>query len=201
MEIDHYLQDGCESPRDVESHPLAELISRVSNRDHEAFTLLVMQTEPCIRRFFGRSGLSRSEQDDALQETFLAMYRYAHTYQPSRRPLPWVISIAINASRAHFRRQNRFTRILDSLNLIPLQRANPEGEASARSTLSFLENKAMMLPLIQRQVLGLATTSSLSLAEIGEALGIPENTAKSHLSRARRALAEALKNRDRGGVS
>lgn len=65
-----------------------------------------------------------------------------------------------------------------------------------QSTLDWLEGRIKKLPDRQRETLVLFTMKGLSMKDIARVTGVPENTAKTHLRRARLALAEDLGRRE-----
>ena len=69
---------------------------------------------------------------------------------------------------------------------------DPERIAGARQAVAQLEAAMAELPLAQREVLLLTAIAGLKLHEVAEALGLPLNTVKTQLRRARLALAKAL---------
>ena len=69
---------------------------------------------------------------------------------------------------------------------------DPERVARGRQTLARLEVAMAALPLAQREVLVLIALGDLRQQEVAEALDLPLNTVKTHLRRARLALAKAL---------
>ncbi|MEJ8568634.1 RNA polymerase sigma factor [Elongatibacter sediminis] len=73
---------------------------------------------------------------------------------------------------------------------------SPEARAERQATAAWLEQRIGELPRPQRDVLVFATVKGLRMKEIAAALQLPENTVKTHLRRARLALAEALAERD-----
>ena len=70
----------------------------------------------------------------------------------------------------------------------------PDGERSAvaSQTLAWLERQIPQLPLRQREVLLLACVERRPQQEIAQILGMPLNTIKTHLRRARLSLAHKL---------
>ena len=56
----------------------------------------------------------------------------------------------------------------------------------------FIQRQLLTLRVVQREVVILACVEKLPLKEIAAVLGIPVNTVKTHLRRARLALAGAL---------
>lgn len=195
--ISHNAEEAGGTPA---PHPLAELITRVAEGDNEAFQELVAETQSHITTYLRRSGLTSEEHLDCLQDTYLAIFRYAKRYDPGRAPMPWLLAITINIARGYFRAGKRrawFRSVLPaSFNSV----ASPETTTSARYELAFLEGQARQLPEIQRQILALSATSSLTLSEIAELLNIPEGTVKTSLYRARATLAHALLTREKGGT-
>ena len=70
-----------------------------------------------------------------------------------------------------------------------------------QSNVSWLQHRISALPERQREVLVLATLKGLSMKEIALILKLPENTVKTHLRRARLALAEDLAKREAPAAS
>ena len=65
-----------------------------------------------------------------------------------------------------------------------------------RSTVTWLERRIADLPEQQREVLVLSTLKGLRMKDIASVMALPENTVKTHLRRARLALAESLARRE-----
>ena len=75
-----------------------DLIQRIAARDSDAFEVLYHRY---VRSIFGlalrRLG-DRMRAEDAVQETFAAIWRSAATYRPERGPgAPWLYAVARNA--------------------------------------------------------------------------------------------------------
>lgn len=77
----------------------------------------------------------------------------------------------------------------------------PEEQVDRAATLSWLEQQITELPVAQRDVLVLSTVKGLRMKEIAKMLRLPENTVKTHLRRARLALAERLAERDTPAIA
>ena len=75
-----------------------ELIQRVAERDAGAFELLYRRyARPVFGLALRRLG-DRMRAEDAVQETFAAVWRSARTYRPERGPgAPWLYAVARNA--------------------------------------------------------------------------------------------------------
>src|SRR2546421_3667294 len=76
----------------------ADLLTRVAGRDREAFELLYHRY---VRSVFGlalRRLRDRQPAEDAVQDTFAAVWRSAASYRPERGPAaPWLYAVARNA--------------------------------------------------------------------------------------------------------
>src|SRR5437868_10480825 len=76
----------------------AELLVLVAERDRQAFELLYHRY---VRSMFGlalRRLRDRQRAEDAVQETFTAVWRSAASYRPERGPAaPWLYAVARNA--------------------------------------------------------------------------------------------------------
>src|SRR6058998_1702484 len=82
----------------------ADLLVRIADRDRDAFDLLYHRY---VRSVFGlalRRLRDRQRAEDAVQETFAAIWRSAGSYRPERGPAaPWLWAIARNAIVDRFR--------------------------------------------------------------------------------------------------
>src|SRR3954454_11966089 len=76
----------------------SELIQRTGNGDRSAFEKLYKRyARPVFGLALRRLG-DRGRAEDALQETFVSVWRSASTYKPERGPgAPWLYGVARNA--------------------------------------------------------------------------------------------------------
>jgi RNA polymerase sigma-70 factor (ECF subfamily) len=153
-----------------------ELIQRVAGRDAGAFELLYRRyARPVFGLALRRLG-DRMRAEDAVQETFAALWRSARTYRPERGPgAPWLYAVARNAivDRARNRTDSP-AEIPDaaSLELGPAERAEA-------SFVSWRIHRALEgLPQSERDVIELAYWGGLSQSEVADFLGIPLGTVK-----------------------
>src|SRR3954451_15084259 len=161
----------------------AELLTRVADRDREAFELLYSRY---LRSVFGialRRLRDRQRAEDAVQETFAAVWRSAASYKPERGPAaPWLYAIARNAIVDRLRAKS------DTLAEAP-DVASAEPGPADRAETSFVAwrvHRALEeLPEKEREVLELSYWSGMSQSEVAEYLHIPLGTVK---TRTRSAL-------------
>ena len=141
-----------------------------------------------------RSGIDEEDRDDLFQDIFIKIHRAAATYQPERPLHPWLFTIVCNTVRTHLRRRRVRQLVFAPPTADEPTDTAPDGEraSAARQTVVFLEGEIRKLPPKHREVLLLAAIERRPLKDVSEALGVPLNTVKTHLRRARLALARAL---------
>jgi RNA polymerase sigma factor (sigma-70 family) len=171
-----------------------------SLRRPEAFGELYARHFASVYRYVaGRLGADAA--DDLAAETFLAAFRRRTRFDPARGAVrPWLYGIATNLVAQHHRSESRRYAALARAGADPFFLAGTAGSqedriadrvtaARARPALAAALSR---LPDRDRDVLLLTAIGGLSYAEVAFALGIPEGTVGSRLSRARRKLTAAL---------
>jgi RNA polymerase sigma-70 factor, ECF subfamily len=168
----------------------ADLLVRIADRDRDAFDVLYHRY---VRSMFGlalRRLRDRQRAEDAVQETFAAVWRSAASYRPERGPAaPWLYAIARNAIVDRFRTQ------VDTTGEVPEIVSSDPGPADAAETsfVSWRVHRALeSLPPREREVLELAYWSGLSQSEVAEYLHIPLGTVKTRTRSALARLADVL---------
>lgn len=168
----------------------ADLLVRIADRDREAFELLYHRY---VRSMFGlalRRLRDRPRAEDAVQETFAAVWRSAASYRPDRGPAaPWLYAIARNAIVDRFRTQ------VDTTGEVPeIVSGDPGPAESAESSfVAWRVHRALEeLPQREREVVELAYWSGLSQSEVAEYLHIPLGTVKTRTRSALARLADVL---------
>ena len=178
------------------------LLVRHQQGDSRAFPQLLAQYRRPVFGYLVRCGIAPEARDDLFQEVFLRIHKAASRYRP-RQPLrPWIVTIVLNTVRNHRRDQLRKTRFSSQLRAVTQHQESINHDQGAeqmleqQSTLRWLETRITCLPDKQREVLVLFTLKGLSTKDIARAMGMPVNTVKTHLRRARLTLAEDLSRRE-----
>lgn len=157
----------------------------------ESFERVVREYGPALRRIARAWERDRPAQEDLLQEILLALWRALPRFRGEASERTFVFRVALNRAMTHrFKRAPRIEPI-EAASQIEDTRHTPEAEASAAQLRAHLLAAVQSLPLSMREILALAL-EGLSRAEIADILGITENNATVRLSRARRALQEAM---------
>ena len=167
-----------------------ELIQRTGEGDRAAFDKLYRRyARPVFGLALRRLG-DRGRAEDAVQETFVSIWRSASTYKPERGPgAPWLYGVARNAivdrSRA---RHEPAAEAPDEPTLEP----GPDDRAEQSWTQWQIHGALERLPEREREVIALAYWSELSQSEVAAQLGIPLGTVKTRTRSALMHLAEIL---------
>jgi RNA polymerase sigma-70 factor (ECF subfamily) len=163
----------------------------------------VVKLRALIRAVLVRSGAPWRELDDLMQDCMLRAWRRIGEggFQPldPTRPLgenvaAWVVGIARRvASEARYTRARQREMFAQETQRHPVDIdaivPSPEARAEAREELEVFAR--VKLSPAHREVVDLAA-QGYTAKQIGELLGIPEDTASTRLKRARRAFREAL---------
>lgn len=134
--------------------------------------------------------LGRAEDaEDLAAEAFLRAYRALRGYDPARiaalRPRPWLLTILRNTARNAARDAGRRPAPPPAAEPPEAPAAGPTVEELAESDDAQRAWGELLarLPETQRIAVVLRHVEGLPIAEVAAALGCPEGTAKSHVSR------------------
>jgi RNA polymerase sigma-70 factor (ECF subfamily) len=174
----------------------ADLLVRHCGGDTQAFAELVERYRRPVYGYLVRCGVEESARDDLFQDVFAAIHRAAAIYRPERPVKPWLFTIVANIVRSHYRKA-RVREVALLPTDLPYGGAAPDSHqlAEARETAAWMEKAIAALPFSQREVVVLCCVEQLPQEDVAATLGVPVNTVKTHLRRARIALAQALARR------
>jgi len=169
--------------------------------DRSAFGQLVERFSTPLYRYAYRFTRNADDAEDMVQETFIRFERNLPKLDLERPVRPWLYHVCTNLCRNLAAKKK-------SLLFSDLEREDEEGEGivatfadHAESAMEHLDRAAdiqavraaiAILPEKYRVVLALFYFDALSYEEIAAALTLPLNTVRTHLRRAKEALAKAL---------
>lgn len=185
---------------DLESVTEARLVAQALTGSETAYEQIVRRHERAVLTLLVRMTGDAALAEDLAQDTFVKAFRNLGTFDPARRLSSWLLRIAHNTAIDAMRRQR--------LQVVPIETANanrqpldppapPVPDPLERQAMAAAIESAMkQLRPDQRAAVSLRYEEGLSFAEVGQVLGIPEATARSHVHRARKELAKVLSQRD-----
>jgi RNA polymerase sigma-70 factor, ECF subfamily len=150
--------------------------------DPAAFERVFERHLAAVHAFVERR-VGRDLAEEVTAETFARAFAARRRYdQAHRNARPWLLGIASNLLRRHWRTERR--RLAAYARSLRAERPAEQGDRSGVVVAAVAR-----LPRRQREVLLLHAWADLGYAEIAAALGVPVGTVRSRLARARAALA------------
>jgi RNA polymerase sigma-70 factor, ECF subfamily len=169
-----------------------ELIASLAGGDDTALRELFNRHAPWLATRL-RSTLPPSDVEDVLQETFLAVWKSAGTYQARGQAGGWLWVIARNQAALLLRRRGHAPGPLpDEAEADAAGEPDPAEAVLARADLAAAMAALGPPGAPEREVWRLMYVEDRPVAEVAELMGVPEGTVKSRAHRARRLLRAAL---------
>ena len=167
-----------------------ELIRRVARRDANAFEALYRRyARPVFGLALRRLG-DRMSAEDAVQDTFAAIWRSARTYKPDRGAgAPWLYAVARNAIVDRGRSRSEPPGEGPEL---PSDEPTPAERAETSYTAWRVHRALETLGQNEREVIELAYYGGLSQSEVADYLNIPLGTVKTRTRAGLGHLADLL---------
>lgn len=126
--------------------------------------------------------------EDAVQDTFINVYKSRNTFRNECNEKTWITKIAINVCKSYMRK-SWFKRIFTTDDI------KEEGyhyNFNTNIDRENIVNEIMKLPQKYKEVILLYYYYELKIPEISQVLGIPSGTASIRLKRGRERLKETL---------
>jgi RNA polymerase sigma factor (sigma-70 family) len=176
-----------------------ELVARIrSTRDETAFTILVQRHGPMVLGVCRRVVHDADEAEDALQDTFLELFRKADSI-PSPENFPaWLHTVAHRTAIRSLEAKVRRQRMNRELALRPSRgeaEACPVEQAELRTVI---DEELQQIPEIYRVPIILCRLEGQSGKQAAEALKVTEVALRSRLHRGMEMLKERLAKRGLG---
>jgi len=171
-----------------------KLITQAAGGDMDAFTKIVQRYQKPIIGFCYHMTGSRTDAEDAAQESFVRLYKALPRLRPEK-PFPTVLfAIARNTALNHIRSRSRHQRRLEAFksehSKSPSEQPDQNAHAGdiARALAAALET----LPLEYKEALVLREYQGFDYQHIAEILACPVGTVRSRLARARELVRTQL---------
>ena len=164
-------------------------MARAQEGDKDAYTTLLRECRPLLRRICGAYLHDHAETEDAVQDTMITLHLIRHTYDPARPFRPWLAAIAERRAIDRGRRRARGFQLETAL-----YGAETTGDMTAapgeRDILAsrWLRDALTTLPKAQRVALNLTGLEDMSLIDASQRSGMTVGALKTATHRAIRAL-------------
>jgi len=159
--------------------------------DHDVITQLYISQMSIIYKYLVKLGCSKHEAEDIVQESFTRAMDHMDGVRVEKLR-SWLFTVAINIFRTFKKRNNRLSFSLDEQQYCNNFHSEDDVETSilvvekckyVKQALESLKQQYQTLLLMKYQ-------ADLSYKQISILLGIPENTVKTYLYRAREEFKE-----------
>ena len=185
---------------------LNDQMERYARGDDSALEDLYRLAAPRVRSFLARLCADVTLADDLTQDAFLRICQARGQFVAGAPALPWMLAIARNALRDHYRREQvRRDNHADAMRFA----VGRDGEARddvgdrgliAKQTLGAVHQALMKVPVRQREAFVLLRFEGLSVIEAAEVLGTTQAAVKILVHRAYTAVRAVLEEKSsRGG--
>jgi RNA polymerase sigma-70 factor (ECF subfamily) len=179
------MADGGTDPSDE------ELMTAYVGGDHAAFRVLFERYAPMLMRMARRRLSSDEEAREVVQQTFFQLNRARNDFREGAKLRPWVVTIAMNLIREHYRKRGRrkeasLDAAIHTVGVPPKDRLE-EAERAIQ-----LREAIAQLPESQRTVVELHWLSELPFAEVARIVGAKEGAVRVRAHRAYKRLKEIL---------
>lgn len=170
--------------------PEQELVDKCLANDPYAQELLYRRYAAKMYGICLRYVRHREEASDILQEGFIRVFTNLKYYRGEGSFEGWVRRIIVNTAINYYKANTKYSRDL-SVDEVSIN-SNIDNDALSRLSTEELLKVVQALPDGFRMVFNLFVIEGYDHKEIGQMLGITENTSKSQLHRAKAALQKML---------
>ena len=152
-----------------------------------AFELLLDRYQEKVFRLVYSILKEAARAEEVTQDVFLKMWQVLPDYDGRASPSTWLYTIARNTSFSALRAES-YRKTL------PIENYEPQA-ANWEAGIQRVEMKQLLLRLteVQQEVITLFYLQDRSVEDVAQMLDLPEGTVKSHLHRARQALADLVR--------
>ena len=174
--------------------PDRALVNAVLARERGACERLVAEYQRLCWHIIYRMVHSPDDTLDLCQETFLRVFQRLHQFRGDQGLKSWVGKVAYTVALRHL--ESKRMPIADTENWADAETIlasqpsefNLEKACADEQLVEQVQQEINKLPPLLRTVLTLYHLEDLSIPDIGEIIGLPSGTVKSHLFRARLRL-------------
>ncbi len=166
------------------------LMLKVKSGDLNTLGLLYERHKKRLFGFFYNMNSNPSLSEDLVQNVFVRILKYKHTYTGEGSFTAWMFRMARNVNYDHFKKNknNRETNDLSSISFKLQDSKDTNSEQDRKDVISTVQRAMNLLPPEKREVLVLSKYKEMKFSEIGEILGCSEGAAKVKAHRALKDL-------------
>lgn len=161
-----------------------ELMFQVRDGEVGRLAILFERHHQKLFNFFIKMTANRDVSEDLVQEVFLRILKYRHTYRGESQFTLWMFRIARNAYTDHFRKNRREESFDEKVELLSSEAPLPLETIEYGQDLNLLQKALEKLPAEKREVLVLSRFQNLKYHEIADLMNCTVGTIKTRVHRA-----------------
>ena len=165
-----------------------QLMLTVRDGNVQKLGLLFERYHKLLYNFFLKQTGNQQTSEDLVQEVFLRMLKYRHTYRGVGKFTTWMFQIARNAGVDFFRQQSRYEYQNEEIDQLLSNDPDPDQVLEQESDIDILQKALARLSPEKREVLVLSRFQNLRYQEISQILGCKLGTVKARVFRALKDL-------------
>jgi RNA polymerase sigma factor (sigma-70 family) len=164
--------------------------------ERDAFDALIARWHQPLWRHARRVTGDDDVASEVTQDVWLRVLRGIGRLREPARLRAWLFGVAHRVLMDRLRLKYSTP---DTIDVDDVELAGADAPDDLEHDLDAMQDALARLPIVEREVLTLFHLRELTLAEVGESLGVPVGTVKSRLFRARRLLRRELDGSDLKG--
>jgi RNA polymerase sigma-70 factor (ECF subfamily) len=169
------------------------LMAQIAGGDRLAMAALYARHHVRVFRFVLRLVQDESTAEDLTAEVLFDVWRHADRFERRSAVSTWMLGIARFKALSALRRRPAENLDEQAAKAIEDPAGDPATELEKKDTSTVIRKCLTELPAQHREIIDLVYYHEKSLEEVAEIVGIPKNTVKTRMLRARARLAKLLK--------
>ncbi|MBI4660434.1 MAG: RNA polymerase sigma factor [Verrucomicrobia bacterium] len=188
------------SAHDVQTSFAMELLTdnylmlKVRDGEIEKLGILFERYRTLLLNFFIRCTGNHAWSEDLVQDVFVRILKYRHTFGPESEFAGWMYRIARNTHSKQWRKRGRELQLREEevLHQIPCEDPGPDAVLERRQAVRLLYHALDTLPPEKRELLVLSRFHRLEYRQIAERLHCDVGAVKVRVFRATREMRKKL---------
>lgn len=182
-------------------HNLADrrLVTAVLNGDHNAFGLIIKQSEGLVAQLTFKMISSPGDRKDIAQDVYLKVFKNLQGFKFNAKLSTWIGQIAYNTCLHYLEKKklvlsDGFEKDEDTTayDISSDPQHGTEEILFSKELAGILHSEIEQLKPLYKTLIGLYHQQELNYAEIAEITSLPEGTVKNYIFRARKTLKENI---------
>ena len=168
------------------------LMMKVKSGDLDKLGLLYERHKKRLFGFFYNMDHNPSLSEDLVQNVFVRILKYRHTYSGEGSFMAWMFSTARNVRYDHYKKNGQRYADLTQVEYKIEDDETVEKQLNRKDDVALIQRAMMKLDNEKREVLVLSKFKEMKFSEIGKVLGCSEGAAKVKAHRALKDLSRIV---------